>query len=88
MRVLHIGGVADGESTEVDVNVTSELHSFKKTEDFVDEPSRRNIYELRKFMVKDKDGVETSIEAMVWDELDKDEVRARIERRLNVQIVQ
>lgn len=38
MKLLHIGGVADGEELEVQSNVMASRHSFKRIGDFTSKP--------------------------------------------------
>jgi hypothetical protein len=87
MDTLHIGGVADGETSDLPENVMTGRHSFKLSRDFLSDPLHHHDYVRRVLTVRRDNGTVEVQEVMVWDKLSEAEVKALIEARLNVQIV-
>lgn len=87
MDVLHIGGVADGETMDLPGNVMAGRQSFKLAGDFPADPLRHHDYERQIFMARNEDGVESGLQVMVWVGLPKSAINVLIEARLKVKVV-
>lgn len=88
MEILHIGGVADGETRELPGNVMAGRHSFKYIGDFDADPLRHHDYERQVFSIREADGEIKGLQVMVWNGLPKAVIPALIEARLKVRIEQ
>lgn len=88
MNILHIGGVADGETLDLSSNVMSGRHSFKLSGDFPADALRYHDYKREIFFLeKSADKAEEGVQLMVWEGLPQPAVVALVEARLGRKVV-
>ena len=88
MKVLHIGGVADGESWDLNENVVAGRQSFKLSRDFPMDSLRHHDYNREIFLLEQNGELpEDAVQLMVWDDLPRSAVIALIEARLGRKVV-
>lgn len=87
MKILHIGGVADGEQLELQGNVMTSRHSFKRIGDFPADALHhhdysRGIYGLKANATQPAE----TVQLMVMEGLSKSVEIAMIEARLGREV--
>jgi hypothetical protein len=88
MKILHIGGVADGETLDLNGNVMSGRQSFKLSGDFPADALRHHDYNREIFLLaKSDEQPDEGVQLMVWDGLPKSALPALIEARLGRKVV-
>ena len=83
MKILHIGGVADGEQLEIQGNVMASRHSFKRIGDFPADALHHHDYSRGIYGLKASDAQPAeTVQLMVMEGLPKPVEIALIEARL------
>ncbi len=88
MNILHIGGVADGETFDLPGNVMSGRQSFKLSGDYPTDALRHHDYNREIFLLeKSGDKTDEGVQLMVWEGLPKPAIVALVEARLGRRVV-
>ncbi len=82
MKILHIGGIADGESHDLHDNVGAGRQSFKRSTDFPGDPLLHHDYVRRMFTLCLDEKHSEERELMVWNGLADHEAAALVGARL------